>query len=69
MDLIGVSRISSDTQALAWNRQIGTAWTWHWVYSSLPEWRNGNLQYPRRVLKRGMVFVFTIGSALFSYRV
>lgn len=25
----------------------------------LPEWRNGNLQYPRRVFKRGMVFVFS----------
>lgn len=34
----------------------------------LPEWRNGNLQYPRRVFKRGMVFGLTIGSALFNYR-
>lgn len=72
MDLVGISKKSAEYASTRIKPADRHGMEWHGVASAgrlLPEWRNGNWQYPRRVFKRGMVSVLPIGSALFSNRV
>lgn len=68
MDLIGISRITSRHASTRIKPADRHGMEWASAGRLLPEWRNGNLQYPRRVSKGGwfLVFHYRIGVVQFT---